>query len=130
MIKEKINSNAVDSKKRVPMPKEKDVNNLGVVSSRLLVYRILPRKVSKGGIIVPVEALESNEVEYPHFGVVMCAGPDIQDMYDYGDFVYYNQFAGRYAKDHESEIEYILIDENDVLMVNKSFNGYKDGFLI
>ena len=130
MIKEKINSNAVDSKKRVPMPKEKDVNNLGVVASRLLVYRILPRKVSKGGIIVPVEALENNEVEYPHFGVVMSVGVQIEDMYEYGDFVYYNQFAGRYALDHESEVEYILIDESDVLMVKHDFDGYKDGYLI
>tara|TARA_B100001123_G_C14588681_1_gene741081 strand:+ start:149 stop:541 length:393 start_codon:yes stop_codon:yes gene_type:complete len=129
MIKEKKKSNSVDSKKRPAMPKEKDINDLGVVSSRLLIYRILPRQVSKGGIIVPVEALNSNEVEYPHFGVVMCAGRDIQDLYDYGDFVYYNQFAGRYVVDHDSEIEYILIDENDVLMVNKNFDGYKDGFL-
>ena len=130
MIKEKKKSNSVDSKKRPAMPKEKDINDLGVVSSRLLIYRILPRQVSKGGIIVPVEALNSNEVEYPHFGVVMCAGPNIQDLYEYGDFVYYNQFAGRYAKDHESDIEYILIDESDILMVNHDFGGYKDGFLV
>ena len=130
MIKEKVKSTSVDTKSRLPMPNASDVDDMGVVTSRLLVYRIFPSKVTKGGIIVPVEALSSNEIEYPHCGVVMCVGPKVEEMYDYGDFVYYNQFAGRYVNDDESGVEYILINEDDVLMVKRDFAGYEDGYLL
>ena len=130
MIQEKKLSNVVDSKSRLPMPSKDAVSSMATVMTRLIVYRILPRKVTKGGIIVPVDALSNNEAEYPHSGVVMCVGPDIEEEFEYGDFVYYNQFAGRYVKDEETGIEYILIDRTDVMMVKRDFDGYENGMLI
>ena len=130
MVKEKKVSNAVDGKKRLAMPLEKDVRKMSTVTTRIIVYRIMPRKVSKGGIIVPVDALSNNEVEYPHSGVVMVAGPDVEEDFEYGDFVYYNQFAGRYLKDEESGVDYILIDRGDVMMIKNDFTGFENGVLI
>jgi len=130
MVKEKKVSNVVDGKKREPMPLEMDVRKMSTVTTRIIVFRIMPRKVSKGGIIVPVDALSNNEVEYPHSGVVMVAGPDVEEELEYGDFVYYNQFAGRYLKDEESGVDYILIDRGDVMMVKNDFDGYENGMLV
>jgi co-chaperonin GroES (HSP10) len=130
MVKDKKVSNGVDSKSRLPMPLEMDVRKMSTVTTRIIVYRILPRKVTKGGIIVPVDALSNNEAEYPHSGVVMVAGPDIEEDFEYGDFVYYNQFAGRYLKDEETGVEFILIDRGDVLMVKNDFDGYENGVLV
>jgi len=130
MVKEKKLNKVVDSKSRVAMPDESSVKNISAVTTRIILYRIMPRKVTKGGIIVPVDALSNNEAEYPHSGVVMVSGPDVSEEFKYGDFVYYNQFAGRYLKDEETGIEYILIDRGDVLMVKKNFTSYKDGMLI
>lgn len=118
----------VEYKKRVAMPSADQVKDLSVRDNSILLYRILPRKVTKGGIIVPADALSNNEAEYPHSGVVMVAGKSIKGL-AYGDFIYYNQFAGRYVKDEESDVEYILIHENDLMLIKKGFDGYKDGFL-
>ena len=53
----------------------------------------------------------------------------LSDKVEYGDFIYYNQFGGRYLKDESSGVEYILIGEGDIMAVKKGFDGYKDGVL-
>lgn len=118
-----------ESSRRVSMPSAEGVSDFVVMSKSVLVYRIMPSKVSKGGIIVPVEALSNNEVEYPHTGVAMVVGDMLSDKVEYGDFIYYNQFGGRYLKDESSGVEYILLGEGDIMAVKKGFDGYKDGVL-
>lgn len=150
----KASSVEVDKKKRVKMPTLEEMAESGIYvgGKNLLVYRIYPKQVSKGGIIVPPSAHENHEENYPHTGVVMQVGYELQwedalnmhpdkskqgqviqknPKYAYGDFVWYSQFASKFVKDEATGVEYMCINENDIFMLKRGFTGYDEhGYLI
>jgi chaperonin GroES len=95
------------------MQKIKPLNN------RVLVKRSKAH-VTKGGIILPETAQEK-----PKEGTVMAVGPGARDeegslhplTVKIGDKVLFSSYAGTEVKQNESDEEYLLMTEEDILGV-------------
>lgn len=95
------------------MSKIKPLNN------RILVKRA-KAQTSKGGIILPDSAQEK-----PKEGEVLAVGPGTRDdegnlqplTVKVGDRILFTSYAGTEIKDKESEEEYLILSEEDVLGV-------------
>lgn len=95
------------------MQKIKPLNN------RVLVKRS-KAQTTKGGIILPDTAQEK-----PKEGTVMAVGPGVRDeegiihalAVKIGDRVLFSSYAGTEVKQMESEEEYLLLTEEDILGV-------------
>jgi chaperonin GroES len=95
------------------MEKIKPLNN------RVLVKRF-KAQTSKGGIILPDTAQEK-----PKEGEVVATGPGLRDeegkihplTVKVGDRVLFTSYAGTEIKDKESDDEYLIMAEEDILGV-------------
>lgn len=95
------------------MEKIKPLNN------RVLVKRF-KAQTSKGGIILPDTAQEK-----PKEGEVVATGPGLRDedgkvhplTVKIGDRVLFTSYAGTEIKDKESDDEYLIMAEEDILGV-------------
>lgn len=95
------------------MEKIKPLNN------RVLVKRF-KAQTSKGGIILPDTAQEK-----PKEGEVIAIGPGLRDeegtvhplTVKVGDRVLFTSYAGTEIKDKESDAEYLIMAEEDILGV-------------
>lgn len=95
------------------MSKIKPLNN------RILVKRA-KAQTSKGGIILPDTAQEK-----PKEGEVLAVGPGARDdegklqalTVKVGDRILFTSYAGTEVKDKETEEEYLILSEEDVLGV-------------
>ena len=118
-----------DDKKstRRPLPTKKEVSKLYVPLKNMMIYRVLPSLVTSSGLILPTDALDAADVEYPHMGVVLVAGDELNgNLFKYGVFVYYNQFAARRFTNQATSQECLIIHLNDILVVDPDFKAYSD----
>jgi chaperonin GroES len=89
------------------------------LSNRVLVKRS-KAQVSKGGIILPETAQEK-----PKEGAVVAVGPGARDEegkvhplnVKIGDRVLFSSYAGTEVKNADSEEEYLILTEEDILGV-------------
>ncbi len=95
------------------MQKIKPLNN------RVLVKRF-KAQTSKGGIILPETAQEK-----PKEGEIVAVGPGVRDeegkvhplTVKVGDRVLFSSYAGTEVKDKNSEEEFLIMSEEDILGV-------------
>lgn len=95
---------------------EKKIKPLG---SRVLVKRA-DRQVQKGGILLPDTAQEK-----PKQGIIMAVGPGKIDdegrktalELKVGDKVLFSSYAGLEVKSEDTENEYLIMSEEDILAV-------------
>ncbi len=89
------------------------------LNNRVLVKRF-KAQTSKGGIILPDTAQEK-----PKEGEVLAVGPGVRDeegkvhplTVKVGDRVLFTSYAGTEIKDKESDEEYLIMAEEDILGV-------------
>ncbi len=94
-------------------------NKIKPLSNRVLVKR-LKAQTTKGGIILPDTAQEK-----PKEGEVVAVGPGNRDeegkvnplTVKIGDQILFSSYAGTEIKDPESEDEYLILSEEDILGV-------------
>jgi len=93
--------------------------NIKPLGNRILVKRT-QRPTSKGGILLPESAQEK-----PREGEVVAAGPGKMDEagklqameVQIGDTVLFGGYAGTEVKTDESDVEYLILSEEEVLGV-------------
>lgn len=93
--------------------------NIRPLGNRVLVRRS-KAKTSKGGILLPDSAQEK-----PKEGEVLAVGPGKQDeegnlkamFLKVGDRVLFSSYAGTEVKTEDTETEYLIMSEEDVLGV-------------
>jgi co-chaperonin GroES (HSP10) len=97
---------------------------LKVVGHRIL---ILPDEIEKqtqsGILIVPNEKLERAAMDR---GTIVGIGQNAWKAFDdgepwasVGDKIYYARHSGRFVKDMDTDVEYVLINDEDVQVVIK-----------
>jgi chaperonin GroES len=97
----------------------KNMDKIKPLGNRVLVKRS-KAQTTKGGIILPETAQEK-----PREGEVLAIGPGIRDedgnvlplSLKIGDRVLFSSYAGTEIKNHESEEEYLILTEEDILGV-------------
>lgn len=97
----------------------KSTKHIKPLGNRILVKRS-EAKTSKGGIILPDSAQEK-----PKQGEVVAVGPGktdecgkVQNLHvQVGDQVLFSSYAGTEVKTEETEAEYLIMSEDDILGV-------------
>jgi chaperonin GroES len=95
------------------------MNKIKPLSNRVLVKRS-KATTSKGGIILPDTAQEK-----PKEGEVIAVGPGVRDedgnlhplTVKVGDHILFSSYAGTEVKDGQSEDEFLILSEEDILGV-------------
>jgi co-chaperonin GroES (HSP10) len=68
---------------------------------------------TKGGIIVPISINEALTVSHD-VGIVKEIGPKVDGL-EVGNKVLFSKHAGNKIKDLETEVNYVLLEENQIL---------------
>ena len=98
------------------------INHINVKGRRLLVLADEVEEVSEGGIFLGVN--KKAERAGQNMGTVVSIGPlcwiDFEDSTPWckvGDRIYFSRYAGRFLQDPHTELEYMVMNDEDVLAV-------------
>jgi chaperonin GroES len=101
------------------------INSLKPLLNRCLVKKIVPKAVSKGGIILSEKSAEKDA----RFGHVIAVGPGERDEKGNlvpvsvvpGDFVLLPEYQGTKVAMEDSENEYLIYRDTEILGVVEGF---------
>ena len=95
--------------------------SLSVVGHRVLLKPYLPKDTTDGGIYVGHTDTHKREQGATTIGIIVGIGPNAwldfkpgTPWAEIGDTVYYAKYAGKEIKDKDGNIEYVIINDEDV----------------